>query len=226
MKVLIASPTNQESEPLMTYLEANFLRKSFGVYTVNSHQVRLMVTGIGTLFTAQGLTKALDLYRPDLLIHAGIAGSFQPQLSLGTTCQVVSEQFGDLGAEMADGSFQDLVDLGLQSADRFPFIHGRLLLSEKCPRLKHLPQVNGLSVHTVTGTTARAERLVSKYSPDIESMEGMSVYYCALSADIPFLSLRAISNFVGPRDRASWEIGKAITNLNMEIINYLLGSAR
>ncbi len=222
MNVLIASPTNNEIEPLINYLESNHRRKSFGIYSVNTIDVRLMVTGIGTLFTAQALTKALDLFKPDLLIHVGIAGSFRQQYPLGATCQVVTEQFGDLGAEMADGSFQDLMDLALQATDRFPFKNGRLCLTEKCPVLGHLPHVHGLSVHTVTGTSTRADRLLTKYNTDIETMEGMAVYYCALSADVPFLTLRSISNYVGPRNRASWEINKAINNLNGELINYLL----
>lgn len=221
MKVLLVSATSLELDPLIKFFDSSYHQVSFGVYASKAIEVRVVVTGIGTLFTSQGLTKALDLIKPDLCVHIGIAGSYNPALPPGTTVQVITEQFGDLGAEMSDGSFQDLFDLGLQDADRFPYKRGELTLTEHCPILSHLPQVKGLTVHTVTGTAIRKEYLMNKYSPDIESMEGMSFFYCSLMANVPFLALRSISNVVGPRDRSSWEINKAVNAVNDETKVYL-----
>lgn len=220
MKVLLSSATAMEIGPIIKHLDQNFHKVSFSHYTLNDLEIRVVVTGIGMLFTAQSLTKALDLYQTDLCLHAGIAGAFDKQAILGSTCQVVCEQFGDLGAELADGSFQDIFELNLQTSDRYPFNHAMLSLTDKCPRIMHLPGVKGLTVNTVTGTAARREELFQKYAPDLESMEGLAVFYCALCANVPFISLRSISNHVGPRDKTSWKMDIAIQNLSTEIIGY------
>jgi futalosine hydrolase len=34
---------------------------------------------------------------------------------------------------------------------------------------------------------------------------------------VPFIQLRAISNFVGERDKSKWEINKAIGQLNSQL---------
>jgi futalosine hydrolase len=44
-------------------------------------------------------------------------------------------------------------------------------------------------------------------------MEGYGVACAAAGAGVPFAELRAVSNPVGPRDRASWRIGAALEAL-------------
>ncbi len=49
----------------------------------------------------------------------------------------------------------------------------------------------------------------------MESMEGAAVFYAALRFNTPCVQIRAVSNFVEPRNRESWEIGKALTALGI-----------
>jgi futalosine hydrolase len=44
-------------------------------------------------------------------------------------------------------------------------------------------------------------------------MEGFGVATAAALAGVPFAELRAISNTVGPRDRAAWRIPQALAAL-------------
>ena len=48
-------------------------------------------------------------------------------------------------------------------------------------------------------------------------MEGAALHYVCLMENIPFLQLRAVSNFVGERNKANWEIGEAIHHLNEKL---------
>ena len=65
---------------------------------------------------------------------------------------------------------------------------------------------------TVTGTAAGTARLAERYPDAVaEGMEGFGVA-CA-AGELPFGEIRAISNVVGPRDRAAWRIAPALAAL-------------
>jgi futalosine hydrolase len=49
-------------------------------------------------------------------------------------------------------------------------------------------------------------------------MEGIAFHYACKQAKIPFLQIRAISNYVTPRNKSEWEIPLAIQNLNQYLI--------
>jgi futalosine hydrolase len=44
-------------------------------------------------------------------------------------------------------------------------------------------------------------------------MEGFGVAEAAAAAGLPVAEIRAVSNAVGPRDRAAWRIGEALAAL-------------
>lgn len=71
-----------------------------------------------------------------------------------------------------------------------------------------------LTVSTVTGTAARSAALRARH-PDAlaEAMEGFGVAEVAVAAGCPVVELRAVSNAVGPRDRAQWRVGEALAAL-------------
>ena len=72
----------------------------------------------------------------------------------------------------------------------------------------------------ISDDKAAVTRLRSVFSPDIESMEGACFHFAALMEKIPFLQLRAVSNFVGDRNKANWKLEEAIMNLNDALVNY------
>lgn len=64
---------------------------------------------------------------------------------------------------------------------------------------------------TVTGTAARAAALRARHPRALaEAMEGFGVAEAAAAHGTPVLEIRAVSNPVGPRDRAAWRIGEAL----------------
>jgi futalosine hydrolase len=49
-------------------------------------------------------------------------------------------------------------------------------------------------------------------------MEGAAVYFVCNEMNIPVIQIRAISNYIEPRNKSNWDIKKAIKSLE-EFIN-------
>lgn len=220
MHLLIVSATPFEILPFQNYLEKNFRKKQDGWYTRAGLNVELLITGVGMTATAFALGNRLHSHQPNIMINAGIAGSFRTEWELGMVVQVTAEQFGDLGAEDQDGDFLDLFELKLATPDELPFKGGRLLNPEGA-NFNFLPKARGLTVNKVHGSLHNIQLIKNKYEADIESMEGAAFFWAALQSDVPFLEIRALSNFVEPRNRENWQISLAIDRLNEVLIKML-----
>ena len=220
MHILIVSATPFEILPLHKYLENEFESKEENNYAKGELHVQILVTGVGQMLTAFALGSVLSQHKFDLLINAGVAGAFDQNLALGTVVQVVSEQFGDLGAEDRDGSFLDIHGMGLIAGNEAPFQDGKLV-NVNSQNFDFLPKVSGLTVNKVHGEESSIQRIQEKYAVQVESMEGIAFFYAALMSEIPFLEIRSISNYVEARNRESWELGLAIDHLNQVLIAIL-----
>lgn len=216
MKLLIVSATPFEIAPLLQLLEAKHKQLAPSRYQWHDAEVSILITGVGMPLTAYALTKVLVANKFDLVINAGIAGAFNRNLKIGEVVQVVSERFGDLGAEEADGSFQDIHSMGLIAADQYPFQNGRMP-NHLAGDFEFLPKAHGLSVNRVHGHTKSIEQALH-FGADVESMEGAAVFYTCLMEQVPFLEIRSISNYVEPRNKDNWNIPLAITNLNEVLV--------
>ncbi|EGX59821.1 hypothetical protein SZN_11063 [Streptomyces zinciresistens K42] len=160
--------------------------------------------------TATALTRAALAGRPyGLVVSAGIAGGFAPHAPLGSLVVADEITAADLGAETPDG-FLPVTDLGFGTVTHRP----------PAPLVAAVAAATGarpgavLTVSTVTGTAARAAHLRARHPTALaEAMEGFGVAEAAASHGTPVLELRAVSNPVGPRDRAAWRIGDALAAL-------------
>ncbi len=126
----------------------------------------------------------------------------------------VTDCFADSGIEDGD-NFITLSEAGLADADEFPFRNGFLHAdSIYSGKLRDLVQpVSAVTVNTASGSLATIDKLVRKFNPDIETMEGATFFYICLREFIPFLAVRAVSNMVEPRNRNNWDIALALDNL-------------
>ena len=52
-------------------------------------------------------------------------------------------------------------------------------------------------------------------------MEGASLHFIGRDLTIPFMQIRAVSNYVGERDKTKWKIDLAISNLHNELTKLL-----
>ncbi len=213
MHILLVAATPFEIAPTLAWLEKKFQQPSEGIFKQGELVVQTLVTGVGSTATAFQLGAFFAKSRPNWAINAGIAGSFDPEIGIGTVLQVISERFGDLGVEEADGRFTDVAELGFSSLS---------VLKNKQTPIPQLPVCQGITVNKVHGTAISIQKILEKY-PDVqvESMEGAAFFYACLAAEVPFVEIRSISNRVEPRNRDAWKLPLAIQCLNEYLIKML-----
>ncbi|MYZ08658.1 futalosine hydrolase [Streptomyces sp. SID2999] len=174
----------------------------------------LLAAGVGPALaaasTATALTAAALTGTPyGLVVSAGIGGGFQPEAPLGSLVVADAITVADLGAETPDG-FLPVTDLGFGTVTHLPpnsLVRGVAEATGARPGTV-------LTVSTVTGTATRAAALRERHPGALaEGMEGFGVAEAATAHGVPVLEIRAVSNPVGPRDRAAWRIGDALAAL-------------
>ena len=52
-------------------------------------------------------------------------------------------------------------------------------------------------------------------------MEGAALHYVCRSMSVPFMQVRAISNYIGERDKSKWKMKEAVDNLNDTLLKYV-----
>jgi len=211
MNLLIVAATPFEIAPTIAWLEQHFEQENEGVFKRGTHLVQVLVTGVGCTATAFRLGHFFAQTQPDWALNIGIAGAFDASgLSIGDVVQVVSERFGDLGVEEANGQFTDMHELGLSEQG---------ILNNPFPEMPSLSACHGLTVNKVHGSQVSIQLIQEKYpEAQLETMEGAAFFYACLAASCPFAAIRSISNRVEPRNREAWDLPLAIENLNQTLI--------
>ena len=207
MKILLVSATYAEIQPLMETLSLRIGSNRF-----RSHDVFVLITGVGMVATAYILGRTLSTNQFDLAINAGIAGSFDTEISLGQVVSVGEDCFSELGAE-DDEHFLTIDSLGFGESRIVPVDFDRTV--------EHFKTVKAITVNKVHGNAGTIEKTISQWSPDIESMEGAAFFYSCNDVNLPSIQLRGISNYVEKRNREGWNIRLAVKNLNEALINLI-----
>ena len=214
MAVLIMAATSREIAPTIDYLNSNG-------FMVNDQTLDLLISGVGLLSSSYALTTRTINLSPDLVIQAGIAGSFSDVYPPASTVLIQEEFLGDSGVT-EDGMFKDIFDLSLANANSEPFINKKLI-NPTWQRWKKtgIPFATGVTVNEITTDAKRIEQLKEKYGADIESMEEAALHYVCLQQKSPFIQIRSVSNYVGERNKSRWKMEEAINQLNKILITFL-----
>ncbi len=215
-KILYVTATKPESECLG---KIPGIISSGDTFSLGSTEVVQLVTGVGCVSTAWALKDWLAKNEaPELIINGGIAGSYNNDIKTGDVVMPVSDCFADAGIE--DGNTHlTLFESGLAGKDDFPFSSGMIFCNNKhSDRLINtIRPVRAITVNTATGSEITKERLIKKFNPDIETMEGATFFYICKRENLPFLAIRAISNKVELRNRDNWDIPLALKNLSEKL---------
>ncbi|HEY2984696.1 MAG TPA: futalosine hydrolase [Jatrophihabitantaceae bacterium] len=164
----------------------------------------VLAGGIGPASSAAYTSAALAAADYDLVLSAGIAGGFD--LPIGAVVVASRVVYAQLGRETPDG-FEPLGS-AVASMDVEPGLVAELAGQSGATT------GTVLTVSTVTGTARTADALRARYPDAVaEAMEGFGVATAALVHGVPFGEIRAISNAVGPRDRAAWRVDEALAAL-------------
>jgi len=210
MKTLIVSATYNEINSLVSKL---LLKKESDSF-YNSSNLAVLITGIGSAFTIYNLTEHLNNCNYDLIINTGIAGTFNKNISIGDIVSVKSDCFADIGID-DNGKFLTLAEAKL--------VINELSLKFSTKNIgEELPKVSAITINTASGSKERINMLINKFNPDIETMEGASVAFVANKKNIPITQIRAISNYVEPRNKSNWNINLATNNLNTFLLKHYL----
>ena len=205
MQILVVSATALEIKPVISFLEHS------------NSDANILITGIGGAAAAFSLTDYCNKNTVDIIIQGGVAGYFKKD-KLGEVFVISQETFADLGV-WENKKFKTVFDLQLEEKNKFPFKKGLLTNPyKKLLALTKLKRVSAIGVNEITTDKKRIDWYKQNFSPVVESMEGAAFHYVCLQKKIPFLQLRAASNYIGERNKSKWKMKEAIINLNKELI--------
>jgi futalosine hydrolase len=199
MKILITAATDREM---------NFFRRELALN--EAKKLSLAVTGVGLLSTMYNLMKVTQESNPDIIIQLGIAGTFSNEIAVGKAFAVKTECTAEMGV-WENERYTDIFDMGLAAVSEPPYEQKKLINPHvHLLTAAGVPQVNAITVNRITTNPADITLYKNQYNLDIESMEGAALHYTGLSARLPFIQIRGISNLAGERNKDYWRIAEAM----------------
>ena len=214
MRLLLVSATVFEIAPFLKEINASVEGSIISSHNYKQHQIDVLITGVGATPTAFYLGKHLNNTH-DVVINAGICGSFTNKLAIGDVACIDEDCFADLGAE-DDETFLSLEELKLPGTysikNENSFNHATLT---------NLSSVKGVTVNTTHGNAQNIEKFIKRTNADVESMEGAAFLFACNQTKNKCVQLRSVSNYVEKRDRSKWNIALAIENLNKVLIDFI-----
>jgi futalosine hydrolase len=213
MRVIITGATNLEM--------AGAAKKASQLFKKSKIKLSFHATGIGMLASGVKLTQLVTTHQPDLIIQMGIAGSYIKSEPLGKVMVVDSESIGDLGVR-EKGVFKDLFESQLLKDNEAPFKKRKLIN----PAIRSLNVLKSdtaaaVTINEITTSPKRIKEIIATYKPVLESMEGAALHYVGGLTKTPFIQIRAVSNYVGERNKAKWKLKESIEQLEAYVLTYL-----
>ena len=213
MRVIITAATNLELD--------GCAKKASQVFKKSKLKISFHTTGIGMLASGVKLTQLSSIHQPDLIIQMGIAGSYIKNEPLGKIWVVTSETIADLGVR-EKGVFTDLFDSQLIKENEAPFKKRKLINQGiKKVNLLKTDTAAAVTINEITTSAKRIKEIIATHTPVLESMEGAALHYVGSLTKTPFIQIRAISNYVGERNKAKWKLKESIEQLEAYVLTYL-----
>ena len=206
--ILIFVPTEREAE----FFCLNADGESAGAFSgVGTCEVRIEICGVGMAECAAATASLLADRKPDLVILAGIAGTYTDEPAVGDTVVVASETVADLGRRNPDGGFTPLFQKTYPATfipEGFPTAHSNTVSMAGGIGESGEAESEGKSEYRAELCTAGMELgpngsdspLVQPYRREkaiIENMEGAAFFAVCERFGIPAMEVRTISNRVG-----------------------------
>ena len=221
VRICFAVPSIKEAESFAEAGNFAFSAGTVTVGTVGKRQVNILITGAGIPDALNNLALAIErTFLPRLVVHAGIAGSYDEAFPPGSVVIVKKDSFADVGV-FHDNRIHSLAERKLAGLDAFPYSDGWIDIpgAEEWAEKLGLPCVNALTVATACSPLLVNNR--KKADAVIETMEGASVALFCRSRNIHLVHVRAISNFVSESDSRRWNFGSAFAALRHAITGIL-----
>jgi futalosine hydrolase len=210
--ILVVAATAKEINPFLKAVNQ-------GQFSTNN--IDILVSGIGLTTSTYHLIKQLALKKYDLVIQAGVAGSFDLKIPLGAVVAVKQDTIADQSVIELE-KLKTLFDLKLVPQDQHPYKKGWLINPNKeVLRKTRLKIVKGISVNQISTSKQMIKFYRDVFDPVTESMEGAALHYVCLMENIHFVQIRSISNYIGERNKQKWDMNDSISNLNQSLIRII-----
>lgn len=220
---LLITATGLEATPLRAALPWHPLPFLLGdLFYASEGQLYLAHLGLAKVNTAAGLTLALHTLKPDRVIQFGIGGAFRESgLNIGQVAVATQETHMDTGVGLED-TWQDMQAVGFPLlGDYYNTLPVDRELTAEITKLTGAPSHPFGTSEAITGSETYATKLHDRFGVAVESMEGAAAAQVCAAFGIPFAELRGISNIVGERDKATWNLRGAVTSTNEAILRFL-----
>ena len=210
--ILVAAATAKEIDPFISLVRKVYFSKN---------NIDILISGIGLTASTYHLIKQLALKKYDLVIQAGVAGSFDLNIPLGAVVAVKQDTIADQSVVELE-KLKTLFDLKLVPQDQHPYKKGWLINPNKDVLKKtKLKIVKGISVNQISTSKQMIQFYRDTFDPVTESMEGAALHYVCLMENIPFLQIRSISNYIGERNKKKWDMNQSIYDLNNALVSII-----
>jgi futalosine hydrolase len=209
--ILVTAATAIEISPFI-----HLLRKG----EAGNNNIDVLITGIGLTASTYHISKQLLLKKYDLVIQAGVAGSFSASVPPGNVVAIGQDTIADQSV-IELNKLKTLFDLKLVPHNQYPYQKGWLMNPHKeILKKSGLKTVKGISVNQISTSKQIIKFYREMFNPVTESMEGSALHYVCLMENIPFLQIRSISNYIGERNKKNWDMKQSVINLNKELTEF------
>jgi len=209
-KILVTAATAKEIDPFLSIVRQD---------RFSTNNIDILISGIGLTASTYHFAKQLSYKKYDLVMQAGVAGSFDLNIPLGEVVAVKQDVIADQSVVELE-KLKTLFDLKLLPQDQHPYKKGWLInpYKENLKKTK-LKIVKGISVNQISTSKQMIKFYRDVFDPVTESMEGAALHYVCLMEKIPFVQIRSISNYIGERNKKKWDMNESIIKLNEALIN-------
>ncbi len=206
--------------------------------TLADTEVLVAFSGLGKINAAAAAAAMLAGFPVSRLWMWGSAGAYpRSNLSLNDVVLASEEILGDEGV-VTLSSWYSVEAIGFPLAknkdepifnqipvDQAELERAQLLLKEWKASSSELQLHTGpfVTVSGVSGSSARARLLGDRFGALCENMEGAAAAQVCLRYQVPFLEIRALSNWAGDRNKKRWHLPRALDNCQRAVL-YLIES--
>lgn len=179
--------------------EVNIKSRSFIVGNLCGHEAAVGASGVGKTNAANCTQMAIDHFKPDFLLHTGIAGSLTKDAGVLSIVLGESITFHDLDHRIMEKFFPFQTHFHsdkrlLQTAENY-------LTEQKDHYLKGLIATGDCFIESTAQKNAITDRMPALCA----DMESAAVAATAYINQVPFLVVRAISDLADEESRGDYE---------------------
>ncbi|MBB6671308.1 5'-methylthioadenosine/adenosylhomocysteine nucleosidase [Cohnella nanjingensis] len=202
MRLAIIAPMAEEAAPFLPRLgrlrETSVAGAPFYAGELAGQDTILLQCGIGKANAAWTTAVLIERYRPELILHYGVAGGLDPSLSVGDAVIATELVYSDVNATAFGYAYGQVP----QMPARYPVEPALLALAKRAAAEAPL---EGRLVHGLITTAdsfvnqpelAAAIRGRFPYAQATD-MEGAAIAQTAYRFGVPFLVVRALSDLAG-----------------------------